>query len=294
MYILDGFEARISVFDKDGKFVKSFGKQGQGPQEFSNPGFLYIKNSNIHVLHEFTQIKILSLDGKYISQQTVQIENPLKFYGVGDDLYLLSGNTERTFTKLEFVLRRYEDDQFINSEKIFRYDYPPGLRGPYYDFIWQNWLLISKNGEFYFPEDNFNKYSLIKYNQSGKPLLKFSRKYELKEYSKEAKDRYYSIYGRQIQKGEKEFPKSPPVIRKMFQDYKNNIWVISGETYEDNLNPDYENTVDIFNDKGEWLYSFKSDIISRYCLYHAGRIYKVSPLNLDSFEQFIDVYRIKY
>jgi len=80
----------------------------------------------------------------------------------------------------------------------------------------------------------------------------------------------------------------------MFQDNRKNLWVISGETYEDNRNPNYENTIDIFNKKGEWLYSFKSKFISRYCFFNNWKIYRVLPIDLDTYDQIIEVYEIKY
>jgi len=293
MYILDVFESTISVFNENGEFVKTFGRKGQGPKEFSRPNTLIIKKDKIYVFQGFFEYKIVNLEGEYISTHSIHVENRLKFFIIGDCFYLLRGKTDRTFTKLELILLRIEDDNFSKSQEIFRYEYPPGLGGMDYDLIW-NWLLISNSGEFYFPEDNLSKYSIIKYSKDGEPELIFSRKYNQKEYSKEAKDRFYSIYEQQIKKGDKEVPQSPPVVRKMFQDNRKNIWVISGETYEDNRNSDYENTIDIFNEKGEWLYSFKSKLLSRYCFYNDGRIYRVSPINLDTFDQYIEVYKIKY
>jgi len=294
MYILDEYESTISVFNENGEFVKTFGRKGEGPKEFSRPYILIIKKDEIYVFQGFFEYKIVNLEGEYISTHSIHIENPLKYKIIGDNFYLLRGKTDRTITKLELILLRIEDDNFSKSKEIFKYEYPPGLSGPSYDFTYTDWLLISNNGEFYFPEDNLNKYSIIKYNKEGKPELIFSRKYNKKEYSKEAKDRFYSHYEQQIKKGDMEFPQSPPVVRKMFQDNKRNIWVIAGETYEDNRNPDYENTIDIFNKKGAWLYSFKSKLLSRYCLYNDGRIYRILPINLDTYDQYIEVYKIKY
>jgi len=294
MYILDVYESTISVFNENGEFVKSFGREGQGPKEFSRSNAFFIKKDNIYVFQRFNEIKIVNLEGEYISSRRVHIENPLKYYAIGDSFYLFSAKLDRTFTKLKFILRRFEDEQFTKSKEIFKYDYPGGFEGPTYDFIWHNWLLISANGEFYFPEDNLRKYSIIKYNKKGEPKLIFGRTYNMKEYSKEAKDRFYSLYEKQIEREDMKFPLSPPVVRTMFKDNEKNILVISGEAYEDNMNPDYENTIDIFNDKGEWLYSFKSKFLSRYCLYHDGKIYKVLPLNLDTYDQYIEVYKIKY
>lgn len=69
------------------------------------------------------------------------------------------------------------------------------------------------------------------------------------------------------------------IVRRMFQDMRQNIRVISGEVYEDNLNPNYENSIDIFDKKGKWLFSFKSKTISKNCFYHNGKIYKVLPFD---------------
>ena len=293
IYILDAFESTISIFDEEGKFVKTFGRAGQGPNEFLRPYALIIRKDKIYVFQGFFEYKIVDLGGEYFSSGSIHIENPLKYKIIGDDFYVFRGKLDQTLTKMEFILLRIEGDDFSKSEEIFKYEYPPGFRGLNYDIVW-NWLLISNNGEFYFPEDNLSKHSIIKYDKEGQPELMFSRKYSKEEYSKEAKDMFYSLHEQQIKKGEMELPQSPPVVRKMFQDHKKNIWVISGETYEDNKNPDFENTVDIFNEKGEWLYSFKSRLISRNCLYNDGRIYRVLPINLDTYDQYIEVYKIKY
>ena len=293
IYILDVFESTISTFDEDGKFLKTFGRAGQGPDEFIRPWVLIIRKDQIYVFHGFFEYKIVSLEGEYLSSGRIHIENPLTYKIIDDDFYVFRAQLDRTLTKMEFILLRIEGDDFSKSTEIFKYDYPPGFSGLSYDNIW-NWLFISKKGEFYFPEDNLSKYSITKYDKDGQPDLIFSRKYDHKEYSKAAKDRFYALYEKQIQKGDLELPQSPPVVRKMFQDKRKNIWVISGETYEDNLNPDHENTIDIFNEKGEWLYTFKSKYLSRNCLYNDGKIYRVLPVNLETFDQYIEVYTIKY
>lgn len=294
MYILDTYESKISVFNENGEFVKSFGREGQGPDEFSGTNQFFIKKDKIYIFQGFFEIKIVNLEGEYITSHLIHIENPLKYFSIGNSFYLFSAKLDRSFTKLEFILNRFEDDRFSKSKEIFHSNYPPGFEGANYDFSWFNWLLILDNGEFYFPEDNLKKYSIIKHNKEGEQQLIYSRNYKIKDYSKDAKDRFYSIYEQQIKEGNKKFPLSPPVVRKMFQDNEKNIWVISGETYEDNMNPEYENTIDIFDDKGEWLYSFKSKYLSRLCLYNDGRIYRVLPINLDTYDQYIEVYEIKY
>ena len=294
MYILDRYECKIWVFDENGKFLRTFGGKGEGPGEFLMPHALVVKRDKIYVFYEWFKYKILTLEGKYVFNGMAQIENPLKYETVGNDFYIFRGKVDRTFTKLQFILLRIENDNFSNAKEIFKYKYPPGFGAPNYDFYWANWLLLTDNGKFYFPEDNLNKYSIIKYNKNGKPVLIFGREYSLKKYSKEARERFYSLYEREIKRGDRVFPEFPPVVRKMFQDKRKNIWIIVGETYEDNENPTFENTIDIFNEKGEWLYSFKSKVLSRYCIYHNGKIYRVLPINPKTYEQYIEVYKIRY
>ena len=293
MYILDSFESTISVFNEQGKLVRAFGKAGQGPKEFLRPSRIIVNGNKVYVFQGFHEYKIVDLEGEYISSHLVNVENRLNIRVVADSFYLLRGKVDQTFTKLELILSKYNSD-FSSGEDLFTYKYPPGFRGPDYNFNWSNWLLVTNSGEFYFPENNHAKYSIVEYSPEGEPELVFGREYRLKAYSQEAKDRFYSMYEEQVERGDMEFPQSPPIIRFMFQDNKKNIWVISGETYEDNRNPEYENSIDIFSRKGEWLYSFKSKLLSRYCLYNNGRIYRVLPINLDTFDQYIEVYEIKY
>lgn len=293
LYILDSFESIIWVFDENGKLVRSFGGKGQGPGEFISPNALVIKKDKIYVFQGHWGYKIVDLKGEYISSHDAFIENRLKLRSIGNDFYVLRAEADRTFTKLKFVLC-VMDHKFSSGKDIFRYKYPPGFQGPYYNFSWVNWFLIIDSGEFYFPENNFSKYLIVKYTKEGEPILKFGRKYQLKNYSKEARERFYSMYEKQIEEGQKVFPKNPPVVRNMFQDERENIWVISGETYEDNMNSDYENTIDIFNKKGKWLQSFTTKLISRYIIYNNGKIYRILPISVDNYDQYIEVYKIKY
>lgn len=293
MYILDVHECTISVYNENGKFIKSFGGKGQGPEEFDRPNTIRIKNDNILVFQGHNNFKLVDLDGKYLKSQIVGIGNYLKIGLISNGFLVLYGVPDQTFTNLDLVLK-LEDDTFTRNEEIFKYSYPPGFGGPNYEFNFSKWLLISDEGSFYFPEDNFSKFALTSYDNLGIPLMTFERDYYVENYTSEAKDRFQSIYKEAVEKGSIEFPDSPPVIRKMFIDSRQNFWIVSGETYEDNRNPDFKNTFDIFSNNGKWLQNFKTNLISRNCFYNNGKIYNVTTINPETYEQFIDVYEIVY
>ncbi|MEM3408609.1 MAG: 6-bladed beta-propeller [Candidatus Micrarchaeia archaeon] len=291
LYILDRYEGTITVYDENGKLINKFGRKGEGPNEFLDAHFMVINKDKIYVYQGFFVLKIVDLKGEYISKKVCGYvyENPLRVRSVGDKFYILKGKTDHTFTKLKIILSSC-DETLRGGKELFKYEYPLGLSGPP---CWE-WMLILDNGEFYYPEDNLNKYLITKYDSSGKPKLKFGREYQIKKFSEEARKEFYSTYKKEIEKGRMKFLESPPIVRRMFQDEKENIWVVSGEVYEDNRNPGYENSVDIFDKNGKWIFSFKSKIISKNCFYRRGKIYKVLPLSTESYEQFIEVYKIKY
>lgn len=68
IYALDKGSAEVRVFNKKGKFLKSFGSRGQGPGEFQNPQFMQILNNQEMIIwdpstHRFL---IFSLEGEYL------------------------------------------------------------------------------------------------------------------------------------------------------------------------------------------------------------------------------------
>lgn len=294
LYILDEYDCKISVFDMGGKFLRAFGRKGQGPSEFVSPDQLVAKDDKLYIFQGLTgEFKVLDSSGKFLGEGRYSVENRLGVGAFERGFLVLRAKLDPTFTKLEFILAR-TDDNFESSRDIFHYDYPPGFNGLNGEPVWQDWLLVTGFGDFYFPEDNLRKYSIIKYDQEGRAELGFGRKSDSRPYSRKARDLFQSLHEREIKSKAIVWLPAPPVVRNIFQDAKKNIWVVAGETYEDNHDPDFENTVDIFSPKGEWLASMRSKIISRDCLYHDGRIYRVLPINLDTFDQFIEVYAIQY
>ncbi|MBC7362698.1 MAG: 6-bladed beta-propeller, partial [Candidatus Aminicenantes bacterium] len=152
LYILDSYSGIIWVFDtKNGKLINKFGQIGQGPNEFEDANRLVIKDDKLFVFQGFFGLKILSLNGNYISQKTITIENPLMIKAVSDKFFLLTGKTDRTFTNLELILREV-DESFSGGKEVWRYKCPLGLKGPVY---WE-WLYINKNGNFYYPKENLD------------------------------------------------------------------------------------------------------------------------------------------
>ena len=87
--------ARISVFDKNGKFIKSFGKLGSGPGEFRTPhGMVFDSKGRLIVADRGNhRLQILDRnDGKFVGE----LKNFSRTSGLvidkDDTLYTIAGN----------------------------------------------------------------------------------------------------------------------------------------------------------------------------------------------------------
>jgi len=68
IYVLDYTEAHVKVFDKNGRYLKTIGKKGQGPGEMASPFSISITPDDEIVIQDLNNRRIifLSLDGNFI------------------------------------------------------------------------------------------------------------------------------------------------------------------------------------------------------------------------------------
>lgn len=68
IYVLDYSEANIKVFNKNGDYLKTIGRKGQGPGEMTSPFAICITKKNEIVVQDLNnhQISFFSLEGRYL------------------------------------------------------------------------------------------------------------------------------------------------------------------------------------------------------------------------------------
>ena len=74
IYLIEGNERQVRVFDKYGKFKRKFGRKGRGPGEWIYPTYVYVKDSVIYVV-DGGNIKIsqYDLNGRFLTDLRVDV-----------------------------------------------------------------------------------------------------------------------------------------------------------------------------------------------------------------------------
>jgi hypothetical protein len=98
IFVADGhFNSRIVKFDKDGTFLKAWGKRGTGPGEFNLPHTLVIDSRGRLLVGDRSnnRIQIFDQDGNFIDQWT-QFGTPSGMFVAPDDtLYVVDYNVKK-------------------------------------------------------------------------------------------------------------------------------------------------------------------------------------------------------
>jgi 6-bladed beta-propeller len=116
IYVIDLKENNIRVFDKNGAYIRTVGRSGQGPAEFTEPGNVHVTDAGeIMVTDGGSQcVKVFSSDGTYRRRYLLRKFYPMKSaYGPGNIYYFMSFSQEPP----GFQLFRY-DNRAEESESL--------------------------------------------------------------------------------------------------------------------------------------------------------------------------------
>ncbi len=274
IYICDTNAVEVKKFDKNGKFLWSLNKKGQGPGEFNRPidialdkiGNIYVSDQNNRKIETFSE------GGKYKEGFKTEIGAPLEI-AVNSKGYiyitLLRSINENILHKLNskgelvssFVkVNKEEENDFIQSAKnsvSFCIDHDDNI-------------IISFR----------YAYKIQKYSPDEKLLFEVTRKLP---YTPKPLKEVRPQPNRRMIEGD-------VITQDMTIDKKNNIYILWGSK------PDEKGLViDVFNPKGEFVGSFRSGVKPSYDLQKVfleedDNLYILEPLDEPKLFRF----RIKY
>jgi len=91
IYVLDARESQVEVFDQNGTYIRSIGKRGQGPGEFTRPLSISITGQNDLVVDDIpSRLALFSLEGEFkknintakIGLLRIEIDSEMNMVGI--------------------------------------------------------------------------------------------------------------------------------------------------------------------------------------------------------------------
>jgi hypothetical protein len=304
IYISDSGNYRVQCFDKNGNYVLTIGRKGQGPGEFSRPLELQIdqETENIYVNDDSRKIKIFDRKGNYINKDII-------IGGVLSDFYLDSDRNIwgkfflpgfHSIKKVNHegkVVQKLAESPFIFTKKIFSKE-TVGNRGyaegAFIRHGYEHDSYISKVDNQTFIYSNSKEYELNIFDKEGNILVKIKKDEPYKKFTKEEKSRIeHKEKVGLISKGYPyrgisfRFPKHMPFFYSIFTDCRGRIYVRRSPRERGGTR---EKVYDIFSKEGYYIY--RATIPSSSYIIRNGYLY-THIVNEDTGEELVRRYRIK-
>jgi len=255
IYVLDHMAVKISIFDRNGELIRTFGSKGQGPGEMQHPNFIQITSKEEVMVYDPLTRRLLffSMEGKYLRQtSTAKIAYPMlpiKLDSRGELTAIIvppppmGGIELKKFdSNLDLLLmisKTEKDDSYLRRESK----------------AWQPSLLCAVT-----QDDNIvwaypKKYEFHALNPEGKLIRKIIKDHEPLNVTQEDRERYMERYERILlrlprPRGKIIFPNHFPAFSDMSVDEEGRIFL---ETYERVIDKENFYYFDVFDSEGKYI-----------------------------------------
>ncbi len=112
LYALDFKDRKIKVYDEEGKFIRSFGEQGQGPGELDMPIGIHLTPDNTLMIEDATARKLVhfTLDGTYIKHVSFADRLALVNLLMGPNGNFLGREMKLEGEDLFFIIKKFDPE----------------------------------------------------------------------------------------------------------------------------------------------------------------------------------------
>jgi len=242
IYVLDRKAFSIKVFDKSGKYLKSFGRQGQGPGEFGPPNAMHIVAYKEVMVSSFGRLSYFSLQGDFLRQIPAMFWGPPVADSEGNIIAATNapaGGIPKFATEIKKFNSKLEPVFLIH-----RYEYimPPdgAARSPFSTLLL---YAVQKNDSIVWGMTD--QYVLTVINKSGQTMKKILKDYDPIRIKEEDKQ---NILRDRAPGSKYEFPDYYPPFRYLNVDDEGRIFIRTYETDKDN-----SRFYDVFDPEGRYI-----------------------------------------
>ncbi|MCJ7581756.1 MAG: 6-bladed beta-propeller [Candidatus Aminicenantes bacterium] len=282
LFALDYKAMDIKKFDKNGIFVKIFGKKGQGPGEFIRPFSLSVTGENEIIIYDLVsrRFSFYSKDGQFIKDLSAA-EFSFTSPRVDSKGNILAIIAERNRENPVYDLKKY--DSALNY--VCSYISIP-IPDPLIYNIYRPSLQWTLNEEdkviFGYPE----KYEFHIFNPEGSEIMKIEKEFTPNDITQEHIDLAKKAAERFSGEMKLEIPPHYPAYSYISVEEKDNVFV---QTYykENNV---LESFYDVFNPDGKFICKIQFDAMPR--AWKKGKLYTIE--NDEEGFQVIKIYRVTW
>ncbi|MBN1272352.1 MAG: 6-bladed beta-propeller [Candidatus Aminicenantes bacterium] len=282
IYVADMNNYRIQKFDKNGKYLQTIGRRGQGPGEFDLPDRVRIDDisNKIFVRDYALFMDIFDSNGDFV--KTLRFDDPIHDYFPDNEGNLFIIFYESDETGLSHRFCKVDTEGHI-IYVIAEYPYTK-----YYRDLGSSRISVTTGHELSIVFTKLNdraliygyskEYELNIIDHSGKVLLKIIKEEPSPEFTKREKERYKKL----------GVPKHKPYFYSIFADDCGRIYAQKSIIHRND--DDTHNRVDIFGKDGHFLY--KSSLPRNTRVIRNGFLYAYEVNNQDGVE-YVKRYKIK-
>jgi len=245
IYVLDGGEKNIKIFEPDGNWVQTFGGPGQGPGELSQPVSITCDKKKIIVLDGIfaASVRMYDLQGDYLDAVDLGKSWMYGFNSDSRDHYLMismeMGKNQDTYICIGFY-----DDHMALVWEVDRIPFDIQRRSldmfsptPRVNFDSSGHIVYA------YPED----YEIRFYKSDGTALRKIRRDYQPVAISDEAKEKKVKSMI-MIPQSKLEFPRHYPAFQRFLTDDEGRLFVRTWERVGDQY------LYDVFDPEGRYTH----------------------------------------
>jgi hypothetical protein len=275
IYVLDSGNNRVQVFNSQGMYLRTIGKEGRGPGELNAPNRLQAdETGNIYVTDRSRKIVVFDKAGRHIDKDIHLLDYLLdfyldsdkcvwgKFFSPGTETHLIrkltpAGRIEKTLAEIPYYANRvmFPVSKVNNTASAFGYFFAHGYEHDIY---------VSKLNHHTFVYGYSKEYEFVAVNETGEILFTVRKQEIPKQITKMEKERITNLtrrdlerHGRSVPEISIEFPTQMPFYYSIITDDQTRIYVRTNPSdRQPNLNHEY----DLFNKDGFYLYKMRSNI----------------------------------
>ena len=262
IYILDSKEAHIKVFGKDGKYLKTIGRPGQGPGELSRPDTISV-NQNELMVHEMSRLYFFSLNGEFlINVSTKGVWTLRAMIDSKGNILVIEGFLDPKNPR--YMFKKFDSKMNLVAEIA---SCPAPARGKSFNpFMPFAHCLLDKDDNivYGYPKN----YELQIFNHDGKLIKKITKEYDPVKVTEKEKKEFIEDIPPQM-RTRYDFSKYHSAFRRLFLDDEGRIFV---RTWEKIVDEDIY-YYDVFDREGRYI--VKIPIKTRPDICKKGRLYSI-------------------